>query len=347
MTVVFGLVLVYPPIRLAELLLPGWDAPLWLKLVLFGLPFPVRYLAEHWRGAVSRALSALVLTWLGYCFLGLCALLPVELLLLAGVFEAQPLALTATVLVALTGTLGVVNAQRLHVRELPFALPEDLPTDTLSRLRGMRLAQISDLHIGSRQPGLLRRTVTRTNCIEPDAVLITGDLIDWRGITAQELAPLADLSAPVYFCIGNHERYVDLEEICARLATHGVTVLRNAATDVAPLQIIGIDDAEARDKVARELTGLTPLPERLRVLLYHRPDGAEAAAKWGAHLMLTGHTHRGQIVPFNWLVARVFPRLYRDYRVGDMLLYVSPGTGTWGPVMRLGSKCEITLIRLL
>ena len=113
------------------------------------------------------------------------------------------------------------------------------------------------------------------------------------------------------------------------------------------VQFIGIDDAESKSQVATEITKLQPSLDKYRILLYHRPDRGEAAAAWGVDLMLTGHTHRGQLVPFNLLVKRVFPRLYRDYKIGDMTLYVSPGTGTWGPVMRLGSKCEITLIELM
>ena len=95
-----------------------------------------------------------------------------------------------------------------------------------------------------------------------------------------------------------------------------------------------------------QLSQLTPAPDQFRVLLYHRPDGAEDAARWGAHLMLCGHTHHGQIVPFNWLVKRVFPRIRGAYQVGEMLLYVSPGTGTWGPTLRLGSRSEIGIIEL-
>jgi len=95
------------------------------------------------------------------------------------------------------------------------------------------------------------------------------------------------------------------------------------------------------------LRALEPAPDAFRILLYHRPDGAEDAALWGAHLMLCGHTHNGQIVPFNYVVRRVFPRIQGRYDVDGMQLYVSPGTGTWGPVLRLGSRSEISLITLV
>jgi predicted MPP superfamily phosphohydrolase len=80
--------------------------------------------------------------------------------------------------------------------------------------------------------------------------------------------------------------------------------------------------------------------------MYHRPDGLEAAAEAGLDLMLSGHTHNGQIYPFSLLVRSQFSRICGRYQQGDTTLYVSPGTGTWGPVMRLGSANEVTLIEL-
>ena len=124
-------------------------------------------------------------------------------------------------------------------------------------------------------------------------------------------------------------------------------MLRNAQVVFQDLQLIGIDDADARNQVARHLPTLPALQDKYRILLYHRPDGAEAAAAWGAHMMLCGHTHNGQILPFNLLVRRIFPRLLGRYQIGQLTLYVSPGTGTWGPVLRLGSRCEISMICLV
>ena len=193
---------------------------------------------------------------------------------------------------------------------------------------------------GSKTPGELALLVEGTT-------LITGDLIDMHGIGEADLAPLGEIESPALFCIGNHERYVDLEDICARLQNLGVEVLRNRTVSKNDIQFIGIDDSERKDQVARQLANFETSSDAYRVLLYHRPDGADAAATWGADLMLTGHTHRGQIFPFNLLVKRVFPQLYQSYEVEDMTLYVSPGTGTWGPVMRLGSKCEITAFNLV
>jgi predicted MPP superfamily phosphohydrolase len=340
---IFGFVLVYPPLRITYWLYPQFTGGWLAAVLLFVTPFAVRILHERLHATWSRYLTAGAMTWLGACFIAFSLLLPVELLVLLTPIEGYIAAQVLLAYVILISLYSIYNARRLHTRTVDLNAPADV--------RGTRLVQISDVHIGSRQPGFLTPIVKRINALEPDYVMITGDLIDMYRITENELQPLAEIAAPSFFCIGNHERYVDLDPICARLEKLGITVLRNRSATVTrgagQLQITGIDDAESKSQVAQELPKIARDSDAYQILLYHRPDGAEEAAAWGADLMLTGHTHRGQIMPFHLLVKRVFPRLYLDYAIGDMTLYVSPGTGTWGPVMRLGSKCEVTLFRLL
>jgi predicted MPP superfamily phosphohydrolase len=277
-------------------------------------------------------------TWLGIYFLAFLPVIAWEAIALSGLVPERIAGPVLAITVAALALYGFLNAQRLRT------IATDVPAP--AALLGKRIAQISDVHVGSRQPGFLARVVRHVNAERPDLVMITGDLIDFRNIGEDELAPLSALDAPAWFCTGNHERYVDLDEICARLTRLGVRVLRNEAVDLGDIQIAGIDDAESRDQVAEHLPAIEALPDRFRILLYHRPDGAEAAARWGAHLMLCGHTHAGQIFPFNYLVRRVFARLRGDYRIGDMLLHVSTGTGKWGPVLRIGSASEVGLFTL-
>ena len=215
--------------------------------------------------------------------------------------------------------------------------------------RPVRLAQVSDIHVGSRGPGFLPRIVRLVNALEVDAVLVTGDLTDLTGLPADALDSIGALAAPAYFVIGNHERYIGSDAVCARLEALGVTVLRNACADHGTLRIIGIDDAEARDQVARELPRIGAGdhgPGTFTVLMYHRPDGVDEAARADVDLMLCGHTHNGQMVPFNWIVERFFPYIAGRFDIDGMVLYVSPGTGTWGPTMRLGSANEVTVFEL-
>lgn len=335
----FGL-LVYPVLRVWHLLLPPPGTPT-LLVIMVG-PLLLRMAAELFPGTVGRSLSAIALTWLGVCFLAFTVVVCWELVHLLLPLTPTLWGILLCLIVATVTLYALWNAQRLITADVDIEVPQQAPQSVV----GLRLAQVSDVHIGSRQPRFLRRVVASVNDAEPDHVLITGDLIDFRGITEDELASLGSFNAPATFIIGNHERYVDLEAICQRLRNLGITVLRNESIVVGDLQIIGIDDADARDQVPKHLNNLQPLADRYRILLYHRPDGAEAADSWGAQLMLCGHTHNGQILPFNLLVRRIFPRIFGRYQIGQMTLYVSPGTGTWGPVLRLGSRCEISMICL-
>jgi predicted MPP superfamily phosphohydrolase len=336
--VCFGM-LIYPPVRLAGLLFPAWAPGTPELLVLILGPILGRVAHELRPSPATRRLAAVSLTWLGCAFLLWLLLVPFELLALL----ADPDPRRAGVVIAAIWTalciVALVGAQRLEIRHLTLRA-RSLP-------RATRIVQISDVHIGSRAGAFLDRVVDRLLALQPDLVLITGDLVDFGRVPASELAALARIEVPVFFCTGNHERYVDCDAICARLEAHGVRVLRDAVdVSQAGFVLVGIDDAERRTRVREGLAALGPLPVGYRILLYHRPDGLEDAADAGVDLMLCGHTHAGQIVPFGLLVRRVFPRIQGLYEVGGTRLYVSPGTGTWGPVMRLGTANEITCIDL-
>jgi hypothetical protein len=338
---VYFAVLVYPAWRILSLAFPGWQPGTPELAMLMAGPAATRLICE-WRAVparVARIVSAVVMTWLGVCFIGFCLVAPWEL---ASILLPLPSRGSGLVLLAATLTLaaaGFANAQHLHLRTLRIPAP--------APVRGLTLVQLTDVHVGSRSGGFLRRAVRTANRALPDYVLITGDLVDFRHIGAEQLACLAELTAPAFFIIGNHERYVDCDAICARLTDLGVTVLRNRSVRFGGLQLVGIDDAEPKSQVSRVLEHLEPAPDAFRILLYHRPDGVADAARWGAHLMLCGHTHNGQLVPFNYVVRRVFPHICGLYQVDGLHLYVSPGTGTWGPLLRLGSRCEVTAIRLV
>ena len=336
---VYIAMLVYPPLRLADLLLPAWRPGTLELLLLIAGPVLGRIAHELRPSPGARYLAAFSLTWLGCTFLLFALLVPYELV--AWLF-APPARTAGAVILGvwlILCAVALVGAQRFSIRRV------SVPTAKLEA--PVRLVQISDVHIGSRGGGFLARVVERVRTLEPNFVMITGDLVDFGKVPAEELSPLATFEVPVFFCIGNHERYVDCDDVCARLESHGVRVLREAVdTSQSGLVVVGLDDAERRTRVEEGLQALGTLPEGFRILLYHRPDGLEAAASAGIDLMLCGHTHSGQLVPFNFLVKRVFPRIAGLYQVDETRLYVSQGTGTWGPVMRLGTVNEITCLEL-
>jgi predicted MPP superfamily phosphohydrolase len=336
-TFYFG-VLVYPVVRIWMLITPVPPGTPVLLAIMVG-PLLGRLAYEFFPGTTTRWLSAAALTWLGICFMSFLLVLGFELVRWFLPFADATWGFILIGIIAALTVYAFANAQRLRTYHVEIKVP--------SALDGTRLAQISDVHVGSRSGRFLARVVGHVNRARPDMVLITGDLIDFRDITPHELRSLAELEAPAYFIIGNHERYVDLDSICERLTGLGIEVIRNRAHSVGELQLVGIDDAEPKSQVGRVLHSLQPDPDAYRILLYHRPDGAEDAARWGAHLMLCGHTHNGQIVPFNLIVKRIFPRIAGRYEIDGMTLYVSPGTGTWGPILRLGSRSEVTVFNLV
>ena len=338
-TALYFSILVYPVVRLVALVLPGWSPSTIELLAVILLPLALRMSHERWPGAATRMLSAIALTWLGVCFQLFAMMVVFEI---ANLVVPLPHRTAGLVMLAAIGALtivGFVNAQLLAVRKVRIPAP--------AAVAAKRLVQISDVHVGSRSPALLTRIATRVRALAPDYVLITGDLIDFSGISRDALAPLADLGAPTYFAIGNHERYVDLAAIDERLRALGIRVLRDRAEIDGPFQFIGVDDDESVERVAARLERIPLSQAHYGVLLYHRPDGFEAAAARDIPLTLSGHTHAGQLFPFNFIVKRVFPRIVGLYELNGSRLYVSPGTGTWGPILRIGSRSEITLIELV
>ena len=332
-------ILVYPVLRLVSLLLPGWTPGTLALLAVIVLPLALRMSHERWPGAATRVLSSIALTWLGVCFQLFAMMLVFEIANLCFALPHRTAGIAMLIANALLTAIGFANAQWLRTRTVRIPAP--------AAVAGKRLVQVSDVHVGSRSPALLVRIAARVRSLAPDYVAITGDLVDFSGISHAELAPLANLGAPTYFAIGNHERYVDLADIDQRLRGHGLRVLRDSAEIDGPFQFIGVDDDESLERVAARLARISLSQDHYGVLLYHRPDGFDAAAERGIPLTLSGHTHAGQLIPFNFIVKRVFPRMVGLFELNGSRLYVSPGTGTWGPILRIGSRSEITVIEFV
>ena len=275
-------------------------------------------LAAHWMGIALILLSCLVL----YEIINFFSKIP------------RPYGGSAVLLVAaLVSIYAMINARTLHIAVV------DIPATI-----DMDIVQLSDIHLGSVGSDLVAPVVEKTNSLNPDVVVITGDLVDsHHRLDREALSRLNDLKSPVFFVLGNHERYAGLTNVMTLLETTKIKTLRNESVDFGPLQIIGIDD---ENDVSNLLRQIKIDPAKFTVLLYHRPKGVEAASEAGVDLMLTGHTHSGQIFPFNFYVRALFGYIRGLYKHEKMYLYVSPGTGTWGPRMRLGSKSEITLLKL-
>lgn len=234
---------------------------------------------------------------------------------------------------------AIVNALFMTIKIIDFE------TDKL--FENVKIVQLSDLHIGStHKKNFLKKIVEKTNRLEPDIVLITGDLIDGpHKYENGEFNELNNIKAPIYYTIGNHEYHAGLDKVYELLKETKIKILRNESVSVQGIQIIGIDDSEDRHQVNKQLKKISIDKSKFVILMYHRPTGFKSASK-DIDLMLTGHTHAGQIYPFN-LITKIFVRPVKGlHKHNSAYLYVNPGTGWWGPPMRLGSRNEITVINL-
>jgi predicted MPP superfamily phosphohydrolase len=243
---------------------------------------------------------------------------------------------------------------KVAVREISVRLRR-LP----QKLDGLTIVQLTDVHVGPTigRP-FIEEIVARTNATNPDVIAITGDLVDGSVEDLRDhVAPLAALRARygVYFVTGNHEYYSGVPAWCDELTRLGIRVLRNERVsigdDEASFDLAGIDDAQSQQfgeghgpDLARAVEGRDVTREL--VLLAHQPRAVFEAVTHGVGLQLSGHTHGGQIWPWNYFVRLQQPVVAGLARFSETQVYVSSGTGYWGPPMRLAAPAEITRVTL-
>jgi predicted MPP superfamily phosphohydrolase len=356
-------------VRDAELPAP-WDRVATIAIVLL---FVVMMSGVFVSRAVSRAAAAPLL-WIGYTWLGVVFFLVVSLAvsdvgrvvalhvvdrapedperriaisrLFAGLAAAAGLGASA---VGVASVLGPIGTTRLRIA-----------IDRLSSaVSGFRIVQITDIHVGPTiRRGFVEDVVARVNALEPDLVAITGDLVDGSVEELRDdVEPLRRLSAKhgVFFVTGNHEYYSGADEWIAHLRTLGIRVLRNEHVRIGGedgFDLAGIDDASAHAfggghgaDLPKALAGRDAA--RACVLLAHQPRGIEEADARGVDLQLSGHTHGGQLFPWGLLVRLQQPFVAGLHKLTRAFIYVSRGTGYWGPPMRVGAPAEITEIELV
>ena len=314
--------------------------------------------------------SFMVLSWfvlLRDLFLALCFGVSLLIPSLSGLEESLFSALLSipAELLMLATSLAAAAAGMARALAVPEVRRIDVTVTGLPKdLDGLKIAHLSDLHIGSTFTGAwLEEVVRRTNALEPDFTLITGDLADGTPERISSfLHPITDLRAryDVVISAGNHDYYSGLRPWVETWRHWGMTVLLNAhrqydvrgrnvviaaVTDPCAVLFRSLDGEMGAPDTRKALEGAD---EGLRILMSHRPGQAEQNAALGCHLQLSGHTHGGQFFFLFPLVSRMNSGFRSGlYRAGSMPLYVSPGTGMWGYVpMRLGVGAEITLLTL-
>ncbi|SCY13345.1 metallophosphoesterase [Desulfoluna spongiiphila] len=223
-------------------------------------------------------------------------------------------------------------------------------------LQGLRIVQISDLHISHTiRRSMVERVVSQISELSPDIIVFTGDLADGSvSMLKDDVAPLADLHAPMgkYFITGNHEYYSGVHPWLNEISRLGFTVLLNSHRTLhyngAPLVMAGVTDYHAGRLVPTHASSpkqaLSGAPQdAYRILLAHQPLSFTEAKEENCQLTLSGHTHGGQYLPYTWVIHMVQPWVAGLYEEEGHRLYINRGTGFWGPPFRLGSPSEITL----
>jgi len=331
---------------------------------LIAQPFGERLIRPPWNRLIGWPASI----WMGTAWLLLVTLAATDLLrwVLGGVAYAAGGSLPAAEagaraqaalafgVVAVAGSAALLSALRApRLVRVEVRLPR-----WPRALDGFRIVQISDIHIGPlRDRRFARHLTERVNALGPDLVAVTGDLVDGSArLLADEVAPFGGLRARhgAFFVTGNHDHYSGANAWVDVVGRLGLTVLRNRSVrieqDGAAFTLAGVDDHRGgfgdgqREDLPAALAGRDPaLPV---VLLAHDPSTFKRASQSGVDLQLSGHTHGGQIWPFKHLVRLATPFVAGRYSVGGSELYVSRGTGFWGPPMRLFSPAEITELTL-
>ena len=319
--------------------------------------------AAVWLGLASFFFVASIACWITYA---LSAIAGWQRMWIADAMFAMAIAATLC---------GIVNAALLRVTRVTVSL-KNLPP----QWRGRKAVLVSDLHLGHiRNYGFVRRVVNQIAALQPDIVLVAGDLYDgvagdferlaepWKELIAPAApkrnsrgsqasmpsgnnhATREDWTAPygVYYIAGNHEEFYAHAEYLPALLRSGIRVLNNEKVELDGLQIVGVHYRDAVDP-ERYLSILRSLGldrERTSLLLLHAPVRLSISEQEGISLQLSGHTHGGQFFPWTWVVQRVWGKFSHGLQLfGEMRVYTSYGTGTWGPPLRVGTKPEIVLI---
>lgn len=260
------------------------------------------------------------------------------------------IALSITALISL---YGVLNAYNTRVVEL------EVPVKGL--IKETTIMHLTDIHIGHfRGVKFLDKIVDLSNQHKPDMVVITGDLFDGKIRLKEEiLKPLERIEAPAFFIEGNHDGYTGVEKVKELVRKTGVRVLENEIYELDGLQIVGLNHmlpdstsvgmhaTFSRATIKNILPSLSINQNQPSLLLHHSPDGIQYAAEAGIDLYLAGHTHAGQLFPVTLLNDLIFKYNRGLHNYNGTNIYVSPGAGTFGPPMRIGTRSEIAFIKLV
>ncbi|NOY78696.1 MAG: metallophosphoesterase [Calditrichaeota bacterium] len=258
---------------------------------------------------------------------------------------------------AIIGGVAVILGYGYFMARHPRISRVKLPVKRLpASQKVFKIVQLSDVHINTIfSKKRLERLVRRVNQLKPDLIVITGDLMDENAAKSEKIVtPISKFKSRfgVYAVTGNHEYYSGVKKAIDVMEKAGIRVLKNESVQIGNvLNLVGVHDIEAKRFVNEPVVPYSELlssvnPDLPTILLNHRPNRLEEASRAGINVQLSGHTHHGQLFPFNYVTDWVYDVSSGLKKVGEMFVYVSNGVGTWGPPLRIGAPAEIVEIRL-
>ncbi|MEW5906030.1 MAG: metallophosphoesterase [Elusimicrobiota bacterium] len=337
---------------LARNFAPHLAGALRLSLLCLALLSPASMFVRRVVNAPLEHLYTAAFVWMGVIFFWGMGFLVYDALRLALSAASRPLPPWAprafcAVMAALTAASLYNGFRTPEIKRFDLAVP-GLPAS----FDGLKIAQISDMHVDSGyQLVKFRGAAEKIAAEAPDLVVFTGDLVD-PGIRCEADLELAAAGLKPrlgsFASLGNHEYYYGLDRSMGCYEHMGIKLLRNSIAETGGLKIAGLDDIRTAGLEEADVErALAPLrDEPFALVLSHQPLLYEVIAGKGRFLVLSGHTHRGQIFPFHFFTRLAYRYFYGLYRLGDSFFYVTSGAGTWGPPMRLLAPAEVPLITL-
>lgn len=345
----FSLIHFFPEITKAHNeTLAGVISFLAISFILFSIIAHVResflarifyFLSGFWLGFLTNLVMATAVIWI-IISLNNCISFSLNLKILGTIFYVSAF---------LFSLYGVWNAMHPKIKSISITIP-NLP----DRWKNKKIIQLSDLHIGHiHKDSFIKNIVKKVNFINPDLIAITGDLFD--GMDGNFDFPLKIINEMnprngIFFVTGNHETFLNTKIIFSALEKTKIKVLHDEVLNIDGLNIIGInypehgetkDAIEVIEKLKPQFFG------KPNIFLYHTPVNIDKFRESGINLMLSGHTHRGQLFPFQLITKLLFKGFdYGLHTVDKFTIYVTSGAGTWGPAMRTGNRPEIVVISL-
>lgn len=265
----------------------------------------------------------------------------------------QTLAGILIILVSIIISIGYIQCFFPAIRHISITIHKKA-----KNFKNLTIALATDIHLGTViNNGRMERIVERINALKPDIVLLAGDIMDEDVGSAFQKdfgRAMSQLKAPlgVYAVTGNHEYISGVEAACQYLTANHVRVLRDETVKIADsFYLVGREDrvkprftGERRQSVAELLTHVDKsLPI---IMMDHQPIRLSEAQENGVDLQVSGHTHYGQLWPFNFIIQRIYEVPWGYRQKGDTHIYVSSGAATWGPPVRTVNRAEIVEIRV-